>query len=532
MTGLERKQDVQRLVQIQKNWDFYRGDQVHYLETEDQSFIAKRGELTRNEIDAIGNKIRVPLNYTRLVVERYLNGCYGLEVARTLEDKGNQSVLNEIWRNNQMGHFMLGVQRVAEIEGMCAVIPRWKEEQGRIAYEKYGAQHLIPIEMPDDPSQLYALILSWTAENKWGLTPDIVEGNLPNTRNLWRYTPSKNGGKSRDIRYGNQKYVEIWTNESVQAYLGRDLLTDTVNPYGEIPFAFFRAGEDDGSFFGQTPVNDVVAVNHVINRLLSDLIEVIRVHGFSLLFVSGDMTDELILKPTSFLKAPSEGTAQYLTPNSPIREIQDFIDWFIKRLADVAQVPEATISGGFYEESGYALTIRWLPYTQMLTSRRANYSVADKDLIRKTLLVSSVHAGRGNPALWDASVDFLDQGFMPPHKGEELQYDAFLLEKSVITPLDLMKKEFPQLDEEQSMEKFLMNIRINNAIKLALSDNGSNMINLASNIKEAGKTKDVGELQNVLEQALQQKGVDPTEATVDIPEDRDVDVQLDGNIFR
>lgn len=503
---MEREQDLQRLLQIEKNWNFYRGDQVHYLKDEDTAFIRRRAELNQDEVDAILAKIRVPLNYTRLVVDRYINGCYGLEVARSVTDQDNQAVLNDIWRQNRIQHFMMNVQRVAEIEGMCAVIPRWKEDQQQIVYEKYGAQHLIPIERPDDPTRLAGLILSWNAENKWGLVPDIVENNLPGTRNVWKYNWSGKSVNKKDTgKFGPQKYIEIWTDDWVQAYLGKEEIANADNPYGEIPFAFFRAGEDDGTFWGQTSITDVVALNHVINRLLSDLIEVIRVHGFSLLFISGDMTDQLILKPHSFIKAPEEGDAKFLTPNSPIREIQDFIDWFIKRLSDVGQVPEATITGGKYEESGFALTIRWLPYTQMLQTKRLIYAEAEKELIRKTLLVSAVHTGRGNPSLWDSSIDFLDEGFVPQHGGERLQYNAFLLANNVINPTDLMKKEFPDLTEEQITERLIANIRINSALKQALGATGQDVEGYISSLKAPTSVEPVKQV--IEEEKLTARGV-------------------------
>lgn len=464
LSELAQQEDVARLLQINKNWDFYRGDQIQYLQQEDQNFLLRHPELKPEERNAIMSRLRVHLNYTKLVVQRYLNGCYGLEVTRKLHDEINQGIMDAIWKQNQLKRFMLGVQRIAELEGLCAVIPRWKEKDGQIKFEKYGAQHLIPISRPDDPSVPFALVLSWPAENKWGLVPDVVSDTLPNTRNIWRYKFGGTGN-GRGQRSGVQKYIEIWTADHVQAYLGKEKLVDVENPYHEIPFSYFRAEEDDGSFFGQTSINDVVAINHIVNRLLSDLVEIIRVHGFSLLFVSGEMTDTLILKPTSFVRLPEKGDAKYLTPNSPIREIQGFIDWFVKRMADTAQIPEATIAGGESQESGIALSIRWLPYLQMLAQKRNLYQENDQELIRLTLLVSQTHRGLGDPAKFEATIGFVDANFTPQPEDQQRARDAFLLERDVKTALDLIRAENPAMDEARVREKYEENVAFNRRAK-------------------------------------------------------------------
>lgn len=460
LSELAQQDDVARLLQITKNWDFYRGDQIQYLQQEDQNFLLRHPEIKPDERNAILSRLRVHLNYTKLVVQRYINGCYGLEVTRKLHNEANQAIMDSIWKQNQLKRFMVGVQRIAELEGLCAVIPRWKEREGRIKFERYGAQHLIPISLPDDPSSLFALVLSWPSENKWGLVPDVISDTLPSTRNIWRYKFGGTGN-GRGQRSGVQKYIEIWTADHVQAYLGKEKLVDIENPYHQIPFAYFRAEEDDGSFFGQTSINDVVAINHIVNRLLSDLVEIIRVHGFSLLFVSGEMTDTLILKPTSFIKLPEKGDAKYLTPNSPIREIQEFIDWFVKRMADTAQVPEATISGGDSSESGFALTIRWLPYLQMLAQKRNLYQESDQELIRLALLVSATHTGQGDPVLFEANINFVDANFTPQPEDQQRARDAFLLERDIITALDLIRSQNPAMDEAQVLAKYEENVAFN-----------------------------------------------------------------------
>lgn len=481
LTELANEQDLARLSQIQKNWDFYRGDQIHYLMNEDQALLRHRTDASPEEIDQVRRKIRSHFNYTRLIVERYINGCYGLEVKRNVQGEENTAVLEQIWNQNNMESYMHGVQRIAEIEGICAVIPRWKEAEKKIVYERYGAQHLIPIPKPDSPTELYALILSWTVENKWGLVPDIVEDTLPSSRNYWRYTWNAVRSTARNNHYGPQKYVEIWTPDRVQAYLGKRLFLDIENPYGELPFAFFRAQEDEASFWGQTAINDVVAINHLINRLLSDLVEIVRVHGFSLLFISGDMVDQLVLKPTSFLKVnqvpgdSSRPDAKYLTPNSPISEIQQFIDWLIQRLADCAQTPRATITGGFSAESGFALTIQWLPYTQMLLQKRNSFKSSEQELARKTLLVSRTHLGQGDPDHCELSIEWIDDNFVPKKQDEQRVRDAFLLANDVITPIDLLRREQPDLTEEQLLERFMANVRFNRQIRNMAAQAGAEM---------------------------------------------------------
>ena len=309
------------------------------------------------------------------------------------------------------------------------------------------------------------MILSWPAENKWGLIPDVISDTLPGSGGVWKYSWNAVAGKDKNA-HGVQKYSEIWTDEWVEAYLGKRTLTSIPNPYGVIPFAIFRADDDDGTFYGQTNVNDIVAVNHIINRMISDLEEIIRVHGFSLLFIKGDMVDTLITRPTSFLKLEGEGTdAKYLNPNSPIGEIREFVDWLVGRMTDVSQVPHAAISGGDFPESGFALTIRWLPYTQMLEQKRLGYKESEADLAQMTLRVLQAHAKQGDPERAEMSVEFKDQGFVPAVEAEERAKNEFGLIHNIITPIDLMRERFPDLDERQLEKRYWDNVEFNRRLQ-------------------------------------------------------------------
>jgi hypothetical protein len=114
---------------IDKNWDFYNGDQAKYIE----KYVGEK----QTEFDS---KIKTEFNYTRLVVNQYIKGVFGKPVKISFPDN---SAAKAVWEaivgayNFDWFQFGKKIQRIEELSYMSLVLPRYNKERDQIYFNVY-----------------------------------------------------------------------------------------------------------------------------------------------------------------------------------------------------------------------------------------------------------------------------------------------------------------------------------------------------------------------------------------------------------
>lgn len=408
---------------IGKSWDFFYGHQEQYIRQ-------YRGEHN----DDYADKDKPTFNYTKAIVDEYVNGVFAKPVTIKFEKDDNQ----QIWDNMvnpltffNIVPFFMKCQRIAEISNTCMVMIRYNEKTKQTYFEDIRGEFVYFLPKEENPKEAGTLVISYNFDTG---DPD------PQKRIM--------------------KRVEIWDDEKWEVwihspFLGEEKMLDNgSNPYGFIPAAKLCPEEDDNTFYGLSNIPDVVNVNEIYNNLWTALMRISVYQSFSVLVVKSDQDLNLTLAPTRFLnmEGVEEGDARYITPQPKIEEVRKVMLDLKQELQDVAHVPSEVMSSskGITPESGYALRIKRVPIEQEWDRRRMSYGPSVKDLCKKAVVVDKVNRGK-SASLEDLSVDVKFFDTVPPlAPQEQILTDEQHMRYNLITPVDLMLRQRPDLGREEA----------------------------------------------------------------------------------
>lgn len=435
----ERRIEIER---IGKSWDFYNGDHLKYVKRYE-------GETDREYDD----KDKPGFNYTRLVVNEYIEGVFGQKVKSNFDDKRYNAIWEDISSAGtffNVDAFMVKAQRIAEISKTCLIMLRYDSMAKRIYFEDVRGEFVKFYPKEDNPKQVGAILIKYLYDT--GL-------NIPNRL---------------------QDRVEIWTeNEAAVYLLGKDdrTLDDKnrvwhlpENPYVDewgrktFPCVIMVPEEDDNTFYGMSNIDDIVTINEIFNNLWMALARMIVYQSFSVLFTKSEGEIELEIAPTRYAKTDDmNADMKYITPNAKIDEVRKVLEMLKIELLDLSKTPKHVLSGTSQQspESGYALRIRRMPIEQVWARRKRSYTPTYMDLMAKAIMFYNVHSERRRPPtykeLGKRTVEFLPQE-IPLNSQEQQLMDTFELQHNIITEIDLMIRKFPWMSREQALEKIMGNI--------------------------------------------------------------------------
>jgi len=436
------------LDKIGKSWDFYYGDQEKY--------IAKyRGESQEDYDD----KDKMVFNYTRSVIDEYLNGVFAKPVSIVYKDKKYQKTWDEMTDPItffKIVLFLKKVQRIAELSKLCLVMLRWNNETKSVYFEDIRGEFVNFIPDEKNPKEIGAVVISYVYDTG---DPDI------NRRFL--------------------KRIEIWDKNKWEIWLHSPALREEKkvssgkNPYGFIPGIRFVPEEDDNTHYGLSSTEDIVKVNEVYNNLWTSLVRICIMQSFSVLVVKSDGNIELTIAPTRFLKLENvdDADASYITPSPKISDVEKVLLDLKNELQDFSKVPSEVLqaSKAKYPSSGYALRIKRIPIEQVWESRRMSYGPSLKDLSRKAIVVDKVHRNESPPNFKDIKVQVGFTNTIPAYSPQEqMIIDQSDLRYNLITPVDLMIRKYPHLTQEEAKAKIKENKKVTEEL---LGEPGQNLPN-------------------------------------------------------
>lgn len=420
----------QNLAQIGKAWDFYYGEQEHYIKQ-------YRGETNEDYQD----KDKTVFNYTKLIIDEYINGVFAKPVKIELKDKKQQDIWNNIvdpLTFFKILPFFTKCQRIAEISDTCLVMIRYDKVTQKTYFEDIRGEFVVFLPDKNNPKEIGTVVISYLFDT---------------------------GEEDPQRRY--LKRIEVWNKEQWAVWLyspslqDKKLIGSGKNPYGFIPAVKFQPEEDDNTFYGITGVNDVVKVNEVYNNLWAALVRICIMQSFSILVVKSEGDLDITIAPTRFLKfeQAENAEANYITPSPRISDVRQVLESLKKELQNFSQVPSSVISSSnesAIPQSGYALKIKRIPIEQVWQKRRMSYGPSLKNLVRLSLLVDAEN--RNEIIDSDIQVDIEFSNTIPESSPQEqIVKDENELRHNIITPVDIMLRKYPTMTREEAIEKIKKN---------------------------------------------------------------------------
>lgn len=417
----ERQYEIR---QIGKYWDFYYGFQEGYIKQ-------YRGESNEDYQD----KDKPQFNYTKAIVNEYVNGVMAKPVTFKYADSADQAVWDSI--TDPISFFKIvpffkKCQRIAEVSNTCLIMIRYDQKRGKTFFEEVRGEfvHFLPKE--ENPKEIGTLVIGY-----------LFDTGIP------------------DPQKRIMKRIEIWNEDSWEIWLHspyareQKLLDSGVNPYGFIPAVRLMPEEDDNTFYGLSKIGDIVKVNEIYNNLWTALMRICVNQSFSILVVKSESEVALTIAPTRFLKLENtaEGSASYITPNPKIAEVEAVLMDLKNELQNVSHVPTEVIASAktaASAESGYALRIRRIPIEQEWDTRRMSYGPSLRDLGRMSVAVDKINKGaKSDPSTIDVGVKFTDTiPVLAPQ--EQLLTDEQDLRYNLMTPVDMLMRKNPGMSRDEA----------------------------------------------------------------------------------
>lgn len=456
----ERKAEID---EIGKAWDFYYGNQEQYIKQ-------YRGE----ENADFNDKDKLVFNYTKAVVDEYVDGVFAKPVEITIEGENYQETWDDIVTPMSFfGQvpFFTKCQRIAEISDTCVIMVRYNEKTKKVYFEDVRGEFVAFLADPENPKKVGTMIISYLFDT---------------------------GDTDPDKRF--LKKIEIWNDKNWGTYLFNPslnmmkVLDEGENPYGVIPAIRLQPEEDDNTFYGLTNVKDVVKVNEVYNNLWTGMVQICINQSFSILVTKSVGAINIELSPKKFLKFEKtpEADASFITPSPKINDVRQVLESLRDELLDFSKVPSTVFaqSKATFPASGYALRVQRIPIEKVWGKRRNSYGPSMRSLTKLALLVDEVSkGGQPNPEKYEllpVTVNFSNTEVdLSPQ--EQTVIDEQELRYNLITPIDLMLRKYPTLTREDAEKKLEENKKKNEELGVSGFGGGEQGFGQEGDFGQAGE---------------------------------------------
>lgn len=182
------------------------------------------------------------------------------------------------------------------------------------------------------------------------------------------------------------------------------------------------------------------------------------------------LPSELISAPEYAIKLPG-GSATGGTASASVLDMQANIEMFYKNIQDRAEDVAASYGVGLQNSqqsgapsSGFAIQLSNLDLLNRRELQINLYRDYEKQIFNKTRIIYNAYQADTSKHISEKSdffIDFNDDLF-PEDENAQTVRDTFELSNNVISALDIIKRNNPDLSEAQVLEKWRKNVEVNN----------------------------------------------------------------------
>ncbi len=283
------------------------------------------------------------------------------------------------------------------------------------------------------------------------LPPDVLDvatGDTPEDLTAVLVTTFNQSGRTDEVEY------DLWTAETYQRldYRG-NVLTTEPNPYGQIPFIAIFSHAPTETFW-LPGVADLMTIQDEINRRLTALSFTADLQGFGIPWTKGANKDgrapDLRFGPGDYIGLPKDADFGFASPNAPISEMLNLVDFLMKQAAVSNGIPAASMSTQPTQESGISKVVGNSELEEQRRDDIALFAQYEQQLFSMFRTVWNVHnPQRPMSEAATLRVDFYDP--KPVLSGyEQAKEWELLMDKGLISPVDIMVERNPDLNREEA----------------------------------------------------------------------------------
>ena len=410
MANIERKKEAS------KRLDFYHDDHLDYLEE------------TLNQLFSDPSvMLKAHLNIIRKIVTQ-LAMVYKTPPARTIEgSEQDQERFNEMIKQASLDVKLRQASRYVKLLKTILLRPVWRK-----------GQMDLDILTPD--------ILDVAC----GLSPEDIQEVL-----ITDY------GTSQQIEEVEFSY---WSAESWRRldHAG-NVIEEQPNPYKILPFVPRFDYPPPGSEFWLTGGDDLVSLQEAINVKLVDLLHLLQMQSFGVGWIKGAQGGgTLKVDPGSLVELPGEKEAAigFESQKAEIGQVVNAIDKLIKWAVVSQGLSAASMSTDLSDrQSGEAKRIDKQELDEARLEDVALWRKYERQLFNIMRVVWNYHNSRSKISEQARlKIDFSDPK-TPASPKEEAEADDLALAQGVITPVDLVMRNNPDLKTREEALEYLMKLK-------------------------------------------------------------------------
>lgn len=168
-------------------------------------------------------------------------------------------------------------------------------------------------------------------------------------------------------------YKQIWTKDRVEIYEGKELILQSPNPYGFLPFVQIKNYPLAGREFGVSDLEDLIPLNTEYNIKASDISEIIDYHSAPVTVVFGAKVSNLQKGVNKIWGGlPTEGRVENLSLGDDLSSAISYLEIIKRDMHEIGSIPEGSLGGeqSISNTSGIALQYANLPLVDRVSIKR------------------------------------------------------------------------------------------------------------------------------------------------------------------
>lgn len=198
-------------------------------------------------------------------------------------------------------------------------------------------------------------------------------------------------------------YTEILTDEFIEEYINDEQIDQRKNPLGQIPIVHIPNVPVEGSPWGLSDVQDILALNREYNEKATDISDIINYHAEPVTVIKGAKASNLE-KASNRVWAglPKDSDVYNLEMGSNLQGPLVFLETLKRAMHEMTGVPEGALGQkqAISNTSGVALAIEYQPLMQKFGIKTTQYGEGLQrvnELILLQLMVKEPHVFQFNP---------------------------------------------------------------------------------------------------------------------------------------
>ncbi len=397
--------DSRRIAESRFAWDMYCGDQVRYIPR-------LPGE---SALEFQRRPHKQFLNLTRVVID-VLSQLYRRPVERRID--GAERIAR-IHASNPMDRLMLGVDRLARLQGVAAVMVTYEHDEVR--YWPWPAHRVIVL-------------------------PDALRPHVPLAVIAFAA--------------GDGSLCHVWDPLRSATVSGGRVIREAEHQYGRVPFAFVHDRLPVDGFWVEGRGRSLAWANNEFNAKLSELAHTVAMQGFGVMeIVNPDPAQDIAIGPARAIRFTVSGNepfgVNFKSPGAPIRELIEDLEFLLRTLLKTQRVPESLLSvQPLSNQSGVSILAQQTPVLEDRIERQDVFRAFEGELLEVTQAVLQAHEGP-QP---DATIHLnYPEPELEQSAAERIAADEFRLKHGLVTPWELMLRDNPDrfTDLEEARQTWL-----------------------------------------------------------------------------